>query len=297
VLKILQVVGPELYQSPALIQSFTGLRGLIVRAPFSVWPPELELQANLLQVFVTLSQRKENFLSKADWTHKPYKSRVKTRREMLHDIAFKIPALLDRTDTFIAALSTESDSQLLTSSSSENDYLAELVTAEEVLDQLTQVRIELESWFQDLRDAHAPIPLYWETDEVFDSSYVLLDPHCQPVHANPGHRLRFRDGNKAGSLMTFWAIKLELLSAMIDIQETVSTLMTTTPGSAVRAISICQALKANRAAADKVTELMTQSLPYLECCLEGVFCSRLPMRHANKYNAAKKARSSTTTFS
>jgi hypothetical protein len=244
-----------------------------------------------MQTFNALEKRQDIFFARPEWKDTPFRSRPKTMRELLYDIALQVPGLLARTDQFLSS-SAQPPRPGSSDSIPNNDRLQELTTAEELLDSFTQVRTELKQWLRTFEDLYYPIPIYWQTNEVFDSTYSVLDIHCIPNHDNPKHLLRFRDGQKAGALICYWGIMLELLMGLIDVQSAVSIIMAPTPAAAMRVVALCQNMDANHFEADATASLMLQSLPYLECCLEGVFVSRLPIRIVHRYYAQHRSQPS-----
>lgn len=238
------------------------------------------------QIFIALEGRKETFLSQDTWVHTPFLQHSKTRRERFHDIALRIPPLLAETDDRLQTFEHDTVTAPSDPGTATNaDPSPLLDTAEGLIATLTKVRLDLEQWLQDFEHSYFPVPLYWETDEIMDAAYAVVDKHCIPKHEEPLYVLRFRDGQKAGALIGYWAVMLELLMGLTDIQAAVSTLYTFTPTAAIRAIILCQDMDANRTTADMTASLMFQSLPYLECCLEGVFVAQLPIRVAHRYFA------------
>jgi hypothetical protein len=243
-----------------------------------------------VQTYLALENRQDIFLSRPEWKSTPLLRQPRTRKDELYDIALEIPALLARTDILLNTLDRTSESPRSTSLP-ENDPVHQLSTAEDLLASFAGLTFELDQWLVEFRNSYDPIPLYWETDEVFNRTYALVDTHCIPNHDDSKHVLRFRDGQKASFMILYWGITLELLTAIIDVQSAVSTVMMPTPSAGMRAVALCQDMDANRAEADATALLMHQSLPYLECCLEGIYVSQLPMRVAHRY-FAKHGRSS-----
>jgi hypothetical protein len=213
----------------------------------------------------------------------PFRQTPKTRREILHDLALQVPALLAQADDLVFSLAHDGGPKSPDTSPDPGYPLQRLTVAEALLSAFAKIRSELEQWLRDFKDCYSPKPLYWESDEVFDSMYAVVDTHCIPKHEESSYLLRFQDGQKAGALICYWGIMLELLMSVMDVQAAVSTIITATPAAAMRAISLCQDMEANRSAADATATLMLQSLPYLECCLEGVFVAQLPMRVVHRY--------------
>jgi len=125
---------------------------------------------------------------------------------------------------------------------------------------------------------------------MFDSTYHTYDKHCIPNYEDSGTVLRFPDGQKAGALICYWGVVLELLSTKVDIQVALSGLITPTPDAAMHVIEMCQDMVANRVKADETAALILQSLPYLFCCLEGVFVAQLPLKIAKRYFARRANR-------
>ncbi|KIW72782.1 hypothetical protein PV04_00957 [Phialophora macrospora] len=264
-LKLLQLSGPEVYQSPALLKSFSGIRGIAV--------------------FIALERRQDTYLSRTEWIDVPFRQNPKNRRETLHDLALQVPALLAQADDFVVvSLASDSGTKSPETSPDTGHALQQLSVAETLLAAFAKIRSKLEHWLREFTDSSAPKPLYWESNEAFDSTYAVVDTHCIPKHEEASHLLRFQDGQKAGALIIYWGVMLELLMSVVDVQAAVSTtIVTSSPAAAMRAMSLCRDMEANRSAADVVATLMLQSLPYLECCLEGVFVAQLPMRVVHRY--------------
>ena len=245
------------------------------------------------QVFVALEKRQDTFLSQTEWIYVPFLRRPKTRREILHDIALKIPTLLARADDLLGSLSqaSEPQPQLTLTDPEQSDQYSELAAAEHLLTDFSKVKRDLDEWLQEFKIWHSPAPLYWETDDLFDSTYTIVDKHCIPNHKDSTYTLRFRDGQKAGVLICYCGFMLELLMSVIDLQTAISAKVTPTPAAAMRAVAMCRDRNANRAAADETAFLIMQSLPYLMCCLEGVFVAQLPLRVAKRYFARQQSTS------
>ncbi|KAJ9608704.1 hypothetical protein H2200_006475 [Cladophialophora chaetospira] len=205
---------------------------------------------------------------------------------------FEIPALLAETDDLLSSIESASEAASLNPNPDSADLLSHLNAAETLIDKFAKITLDLDQWLRDFEDWYNPAPLYWETDDVLNNAYALVDAQCIPKHDGPKHILRFRDGQKAGALICYWAIRLEILMSLIDMKTAVSTLLAPTQATAMRAITICQNLDADKAAADTMASLMLQSLPYLECCLEGVFVAQLPMRIVHRYFTRHRLNSS-----
>ena len=243
-----------------------------------------ECLTEVVQTFVALEKRQDTFFSQPEWKSGPFLWRPKTNRERLYDIALRVPGVLAQMDELLAS-TFRSPSTASMGVATDHDILQSLATAEELFESFKNAKSELEEWLQIFKRTYYPIPMYWETDEIFDSAYSILDTHCIPKHENPKYTLRFRDGQKAGGFICYWGILLELLMGLMEIQNAVSTMIAPTPAAAMRVVSFCQDMDANRSQADATASLMLQSLPYLECCLEGIFVSRLPMGVVDRYFA------------
>lgn len=210
--------------------------------------------------------------------------------EELHDIALGIPAILTRTDDLLASLGHEAGGRLMHSpAAGECHLLAQLTIAEMLMVDFKRATSELEQWLQQYKNSLSPTPIYWKTNEVFDNAYAVVDTHCVPIYSNADQLLRFRDGQKAGSMVAYWGIMLEVLMSMIDVQDAVSKIPTSTPEGTARALALAQDLDNNRASASETVSLILQSMPYLECCLEGIFAMQLPLRVVRRYLARSQA--------
>ncbi|KIW77736.1 hypothetical protein Z517_07569 [Fonsecaea pedrosoi CBS 271.37] len=262
-LQLLQISGPEVYQSPYLLQSFSGLRGIII--------------------FVALQRRRPIFLSEPTWIYTPFFYRPKTRREILHDLALRLPELLHRTDELIPLLV-----QTPRDSNGRGDSFRELtnVTQKLVAD-FTQLKADLEAWFQTFKQSCSPAPIYWTTDTVLDSAHSYTDPICVPDLQDPKYQLRFQDGQKAGVLICYWSFMLELLMSLIDVQAAVLSTIPGKNGEDMTMDPVCENLDIHRAAADDCAFLILQSMPYLLCCLEGVFVTQSPLSLVQRYFARR----------
>ncbi|OQV04773.1 hypothetical protein CLAIMM_09605 isoform 2 [Cladophialophora immunda] len=263
-LKLLQISGPGVYQSPYLLQSFSGIRGITV--------------------FVALQKRRPIFLSEPKWIYTPFLSRPKTRRELLHDIALGIPALLRRTDDLVPSLAQGPQGDL----TGPSDRVQRLRIAQQLVTDFATVKSDLEAWFQNFKQSYAPAPIYWNTETVMDSAHAYTDPVCVPDLEDPKYQLRFRDGQKAGVLICYWSFLLELLMSLIDVQTAVASLARSEqPANEVEDLveAVCGDLGANRAAADDSAFLILQSTPYLTCCLEGIFVTQSPLSLVQRYFA------------
>lgn len=206
--------------------------------------------------------------------------------EELHDIAFGIPAILTRTDDLLASLGQEAGERLTHSPAAEECHLLEQLTiAEMLMNDFHEAMSELERWLQQYKNSLYPTPIYWMTNEVFDNTYAVVDTHCVPIYSDPEQLLRFRDGQKAGSMVSYWGVMLEVLMSMIDVQDTISKIPTSTPEVTARALALSQDLDHNRDSASETVCLILQSMPYLECCLEGIFAMQLPLRVVRRYLA------------
>ncbi|KIW90254.1 uncharacterized protein Z519_08898 [Cladophialophora bantiana CBS 173.52] len=270
-LKLLQLSGPEVYQSPYLLQSFSGLRGITI--------------------FVALEKRRPTFLSQPAWIYTPFFYRPKTRREILHDIALEIPALLRRTDDLLSSLVQRPDADSIEATLKASDLIQGLMAAQQLVADFARVKSDLETWLYDFEKSHAATPLYWNTDSVMDNTNSYTDPVCIPDLQDPRYQLRFQDGQKAGALICYWSFMLELLMSLIDVQATVSTMAGALEPVACTKDSItamCKDLDANRSAAGKSAFLIIQSTPYLKCCLEGVFVTQSPLSLVRRYFARQQ---------
>ncbi|OAP59634.1 hypothetical protein AYL99_06932 [Fonsecaea erecta] len=262
-LQLLQISGPDVYQSPHLLQSFSGLRGIII--------------------FITLQKRRPSVLSEPQWIYRPFFCRPKTRREILHDIALGIPTLLHRADDLIPMLVQNPQGD----QSGPSDLSHELRIARGLAADFAKVKADLEAWLHNLEQSCSPDPIYWSTDTVVDHPYSHSDPMCVPSFEDPKYQLRFRDGQKAGVLICYWSFMLELLMSLIDVQTAVVTLAASGVNSDAEDIinAVCEDMDANRAAADNSAFLILQSIPYLNCCLEGVFVMQSPLSLVQRYFA------------
>jgi hypothetical protein len=277
-LQLLKQAGPQVLQSDASLQAFSGIRGITVSPPYFA-SRKVMAHARDLQIFIAMQQRQDTFLARQQWLHLPFVGRRKNRREILQDIALQVPALLEQTDQALVSIehcirekgsdSEEWPSTILSSI----DYL---------LDCLLNVKRELESWLQAYEDFYSPVPLYWITDDTFDSLYAVLDDQCIPRYSKD-QRLRFRDGRKAGALVVYWAILLEVLMAITDIQSAIPTLSPRMASENLRAIELMQGNTKHKAAADTAATLIMQAAPYLLCCLEGIFAVQLALQVARRY--------------
>ncbi|OAL22927.1 hypothetical protein AYO22_06835 [Fonsecaea multimorphosa] len=236
-----------------------------------------------MQIFISLQRRRPNFLSEPKWIYMPFFCRPKTRRELLHDIALEIPSLLHRADDLIPSLlkSPHGDPGRL------DDLLQKLRVAQELVADFAKVKSDLEAWLHNFKQSCSPAPIYWSTDTVMDNPYSHSDPMCTPNLEDPKYQLRFRDGQKAGVLICYWSFILELLMSLLDVQIAVSTLAGSESATEVKDITkaMCEDLDANRAAADDNAFLILQSIPYLTCCLEGVFVTQSPLSLVQRYFA------------
>ncbi|OAL29212.1 hypothetical protein AYO20_09265 [Fonsecaea nubica] len=266
-LQILQISGPEVYQSPYLLQSFSGLRGIII--------------------FVALQRRRPIFLSEPTWIYTPFFYRPKTRREILHDLALRLPDLLYRTDDLIPLLvqTPRGDAD-----GRSNNFRELMDVTQKLVADFTQLKADLEAWFQNFKQSYSPAPIYWTTDTVLDSAHSYTDPVCVPDLQDPKYQLRFQDGQKAGVLICYWSFMLELLMSVIDVQAA-ALLLSTRPGNDggdMTIDAVCEDLDAHRATADDCAFLILQSMPYLLCCLEGVFVTQSPLSLVQRYFARRQ---------
>ena len=85
-------------------------------------------------------------------------------------------------------------------------------------------------------------------------------------------------------MICYWGVMLELLSAIIEIQESVATkVIAPNADMARKVVKMCQGMEGYGVEAEEVAELLVQGLPYLECCLEGKMGARLPKRVVGRF--------------
>jgi hypothetical protein len=232
-----------------------------------------------------MQQRQDTFLARQQWLQLPFIGRRKNRREILQDIALQVPALLEQTDQVLVSIE-----HCVQEKGSDSDEWSSTILSsiEYLLNCLLDVKRELESWLRSYEDFYSPVPLYWITDDTFDSLYAVLDDQCIPQYSKE-QRLRFRDGRKAGALAVYWAILLEVLMAITDIQSAIPSL---SPAAALENLHAIELMKGNtdhKAAADKAATLIFQAAPYLLCCLEGIFAIQLALQVAQRYFRRREA--------
>lgn len=196
------------------------------------------------------------------WLDIPFTFVEKTRQAKLHDLAIRIPGLIEQTDTIIASQHTD-------------PFIIGNAIALKI--NYLSLRQEFFDWFNHIViDDHGPI--YWHTK---DDQYIKSeeDPVCIP-HLNPETRkISFRDGPRAGLLAHYWAYRLELVMGMLDLYK-IETDDQVQWLDSVPGLDVSSCLRE----ANVLAQMIFETVPYLSSCLEGRITMQGPLDTISRYH-------------
>lgn len=185
----------------------------------------------------------------------------KTKQAKLHDLAIRLPSLIERTDSIIVSKGP--------------DFCVTGKIIELKMDYVS-LREDFIDWFKYAAvDSHGPI--YWYTSELPDIKSED-DPICVPNLLGSKNKITFKDGTRAGLLAHYWAFQLELIMGLqdlyvIELDDHVQ-LLDLVPG-----LDVDSCLSE----ADNLAQLILEALPYLSSCLEGRITSQGPLEVLARY--------------
>lgn len=216
----------------------------------------------MIQIPIAIRRRRKIFLEDKNWLDIPFTFVEKTRQAKLHDLAIRLPSLLEQTDTIIA--------------SQHIDPLA-IGNAIALKKSYTSLRQEFFGWFnQIVIDDHGPI--YWNTS---DDSYIKSeeDAICIPHFIPEAHKISFRDGPRAGLLAHYWAYRLELVMGLLDLYKIESD-------DQVQWLDCVPGLDSSSCLreANALAQLIFETVPYLSSCLEGRITMQGPLEIVDRYH-------------
>jgi hypothetical protein len=224
-----------------------------------------------------MEKRKPVFLAETKWLQLPFLFHIKSRKELLQDITLRIPALLFQTDEVISDLSVLHEDHHKHSNLGFKESPT-LRAARCLIYELNEVSSELEAWLKGFKETSST-PLWWDKNATGDDFYYTRDPECIPNLEDLRFRLRFPSGQKAALLMQYWSFRLEILTAIIDVQAELLELSKTDDA----VLSLSKDLDTHRSMAAEVANMIIQSTSHVLSCLEGRLAARFPLRVVARY--------------
>jgi hypothetical protein len=199
-------------------------------------------------------------LAKPEWLHIPFLGSPKTDLDKLHDLAFKIPALLARISEIIQQERCPPPSGNDRDANRLDEPCTSPAGALELASEYEMSLSSMEKWLEDFAQRH-PSPLYWSMKTPFScpSPFIEVDPQCIPKFTNAPYRLRFPNSQIAGVLASFWSYQLDLLLGLIELERSL----------VAHGFNMTKKLDIHQSDARERACSILDTLPYLTSCFEG----------------------------